>query len=113
VRLPVAGAFSLRSLGEEKPFIVSGGAPFDEGAVFLRQSLYALHSQRTKLRGEHAMQKKQKQIARKPSKKIADSRRVRYGASSAPRVVRSPDAAIGDSRAIRFGASSAPATLRK
>jgi len=57
------------------------------------------------------MQKKP--IVRKPSKKIADSRRVRYGASSSPRVVRPVDAATRDSRAIRFGASSAPASLRK
>ena len=59
------------------------------------------------------MQNKQKQIVRKRSKKIADSRRVRYGSSSAPRVVRSLDTATRDSRAIRFGSSSAPASLRK
>jgi hypothetical protein len=54
-----------------------------------------------------------KPVVRKPSKKIADSRRVRYGASSAPRVIRSLDKATRDIRAIRFGASSAPASLRK
>jgi hypothetical protein len=54
-----------------------------------------------------------KPVVRKPSRKIADSRRVRYGASSAPRVIRSLDKASHDSRAIRFGASSAPASLRK
>jgi len=59
------------------------------------------------------MSKKQSQIVRKPSKKIADSRRVRYGAGSAPRVVRAADAPTQDTRAIRFGAGSAPAALRK
>jgi hypothetical protein len=59
------------------------------------------------------MSKKQSQIVRKPSKKIADSRRVRYGAGSAPRVVRAADAATQDTRAIRFGAGSRPASLRK
>lgn len=50
---------------------------------------------------------------RKPTKKISDPRRVRYGAGSAPRVVRSLDAPTRDSGAIRFGAGSAPASLRK
>jgi hypothetical protein len=59
------------------------------------------------------MSKKQSQIVRKPSKKIADPRRVRYGAGSAPRVVRAADAATQDTRAIRFGAGSGPASLRK
>jgi hypothetical protein len=59
------------------------------------------------------MSKKQSQIVRKPSKKIADSRRVRYGAGSAPRVVRAADAATQDTRVMRFGAGSAPAILRK
>jgi hypothetical protein len=59
------------------------------------------------------MLKKQSQIVRKPTKKIADARRVRYGSGSAPRVVRAADAATVDSRAIRFGSGSAPASLRK
>ena len=59
------------------------------------------------------MSKKQSQIVRRPSKKIADSRRVRYGAGSAPRVVRAADAATQDTRVMRFGAGSAPAILRK
>lgn len=59
------------------------------------------------------MSKKQKPLVTKPSKKIADARRVRYGAGSAPRVVRTLDSATRDSRAIRFGAGSAPAILRK
>lgn len=58
--------------------------------------------------------KKQKQpVVRKPSKKIVDTRRVRYGSGSAPRVVRALDTATQDPRAIRFGSGSAPASLRK
>jgi hypothetical protein len=58
------------------------------------------------------MSKKQKPVA-KPSKNIADARRVRYGAGCAPRVVRAADAATQDTRVIRFGAGCAPASLRK
>jgi len=54
-----------------------------------------------------------KPVVRKPSKKIADPRRVRYGAGSAPRVIRSLDKATRDSGKVRFGAGSAPASLRK
>jgi len=59
------------------------------------------------------MSKKQKPVVQKPSKKIADAHRVRYGAGSAPRVVRALDSATRDTRAVRFGAGSAPASLRK
>ena len=60
------------------------------------------------------MKSKKQPAVRKPTKKIADSRRVRYGAGCAPaKVVRSADAAIADSGAIRFGAGCAPASLRK
>ena len=59
------------------------------------------------------MVSKQKQLVRKPSKKIADSRRVRYGAGSAPRAIRAADSATRDSRTVRFGAGSMPASLRK
>ena len=59
------------------------------------------------------MSRKQKQLVRKPSKKIVDARRVRYGSGSAPRVLRAADAATQDSRKIRFGSGSAPAALRK
>lgn len=53
-------------------------------------------------------------LVRKPTKKIADSRRVRYGNGMAPaKVVRAPDAAIADTGAIRFGNGMAPASLRK
>jgi hypothetical protein len=58
------------------------------------------------------MSKKQSQIVRKPSKKIADARRVRYGGGSMPRVLRS-DKATQDSHTIRFGGGSMPASLRK
>jgi hypothetical protein len=59
--------------------------------------------------------KKQKQpVVRKPSKKITDARRVRYGSGCAPaRIVRSLDAATRDSGAIRFGSGCCPASLRK
>jgi len=56
---------------------------------------------------------KTKPIARKPSKQIADSRRIRYGSGNAPRVLRPLDAATQDSRKIRFGSGNAPASLRK
>ena len=59
------------------------------------------------------MSKKQSQIVRKPSKKIADPRRVRYGSGSAPRAIRAVDAATKDSRTVRFGSGSMPASLRK
>lgn len=62
------------------------------------------------------MSRKQKTqpVVQKPTKKIADSCRVRYGNGSAPAiVVRSADAAISDSGAVRFGNGSAPASLRK
>lgn len=58
--------------------------------------------------------KKMQPVARKPTKKIADPRRVRYGAGCAPaRLVRSFDAATHDSGKIRFGAGCCPASLRK
>ena len=60
------------------------------------------------------MSSKRKQPAvRKPTKKIADPRRIRFGTGSAPRVLRAQDAATRDSGAIRFGTGSAPASLRK
>ena len=57
--------------------------------------------------------KKSLQTIRKPSKKIADPRRVRFGGGSTPRVLRTQDAATRDSGAIRFGGRSCPALLRK
>jgi hypothetical protein len=57
--------------------------------------------------------RKQKKVVRKPTKQIADSRRVRFGTGSAPRVLRAQDAATRDPGTIRFGTGSAPASLRK
>ena len=54
-----------------------------------------------------------KPVVRKPSKKVADPRRIRYGSGAAPRVLRQSDAATHDSRAIRFGSGAAPSALRK
>jgi hypothetical protein len=59
------------------------------------------------------MSRKQKNTVRKPTKKIADTRRVRFGGGSAPRVIRALDKATQDSGAIRFGGGSTPASLRK
>ena len=60
------------------------------------------------------MKSKKLPVVGKPTKKIADSRRVRYGAGCAPaKLTRSADAAIADSGVIRFGAGCAPASLRK
>lgn len=53
-------------------------------------------------------------VVRKPSKKVADSRRVRFGSGFSPaKVVRSADEATTDTGAIRFGSGFAPASLRK
>jgi hypothetical protein len=59
------------------------------------------------------MSSKKQPVVRKASKKIADSRRVRFGGGNAPRVVRPLDAATRDSGAIRFGGGNCPASLRK
>jgi hypothetical protein len=59
------------------------------------------------------MSSKRKPVVSKPTKKIADSRRVRYGGGSAPKVLRAQDAATHDPRSIRFGGGSCPALLRK
>ncbi len=53
-------------------------------------------------------------LVRKPTKKIADSRRIRFGGGCAPaKLLRATDAATADSGAIRFGGGCAPASLRK
>jgi len=62
---------------------------------------------------ERPMRKIEKPVARKPAKKIADARRVRYGSGNAPRVVRAADGAIQDPRRVRFGSGNRPASLRK
>ena len=60
------------------------------------------------------MKSRKQPVVSKPTKKIADSRRVRFGSGSAPaKLARSADAAIADAGAIRFGSGSAPASLRK
>ena len=59
------------------------------------------------------MSSKKQPVVRKASKKIADSRRVRFGSGNAPRVLRTGDAATQDSRKVRFGSGNAPASLRK
>jgi len=59
------------------------------------------------------MTSKKHRVVRKPSKKIADERLIRYGSGNAPRVVRALDAKTQDSRSIRFGSGNAPASLRK
>ena len=60
------------------------------------------------------MKSKKQPVVRKPSKRITDTRQVRYGGGCAPaKMVRSADAATADSRAIRFGGGCAPASLRK
>lgn len=58
--------------------------------------------------------KQRKPVVSKPTKKIADPRRVRYGAGFAPAgLARSIDGATHDSGKVRFGAGFAPAILRK
>ena len=60
------------------------------------------------------MKSKKQTVASKPTKKIADARRVRFGTGSAPaKLARTADAAVADAGAIRFGTGSAPAILRK
>ena len=59
------------------------------------------------------MSSKKQPVVAKPSKKIADARRVRFGGGCKPRVLRSQDAMTRDSRAIRFGGGCCPASLRK
>ena len=60
------------------------------------------------------MSSKKQPVVRKPSKKIADPRRVRFGAGMAPAsIVRTQDPATKDSGKVRFGAGMSPASLRK
>lgn len=60
------------------------------------------------------MSRRKQPIVRKPSKKIADSRRVRYGSGFAPAsLVRAHDNATADKRTVRFGSGFCPASLRK
>jgi hypothetical protein len=60
------------------------------------------------------MKSKKLPVVRKPGRKIADSRRVRFGGGCAPaKVVRATDAATANSGAVRFGGGCAPAILSK
>ena len=59
------------------------------------------------------MTSKKQPTVRKPSRKIADSLRVRYGTGMAPASVRSRDAQTHDAGKIRFGTGMAPASLRR
>jgi hypothetical protein len=60
------------------------------------------------------MKSKKQPVVRRPTKKIADSRRVRYGTGMAPaKLIRSADEAVADSGAVRFGTGMAPASLRR
>jgi hypothetical protein len=60
------------------------------------------------------MRSKKQPVVRTPTKKILDSRRVRFGNGCAPaKLVRAADAAIADAGAIRFGNGCAPASIRK
>jgi hypothetical protein len=58
--------------------------------------------------------KNRKVVVSKQSKKIVDSRRVRFGSGFAPAaIVRSPDSTTADSGKVRFGSGFTPASLRK
>lgn len=60
------------------------------------------------------MARKQQKVSRKPSKKIADTKRVRFGAGMAPaRISKTGDAATQDNGAIRYGAGMISPSLRK
>ena len=60
------------------------------------------------------MSSKKQPVVRKSSKKIADPRRVRFGAGMAPAsIVRTQDPLTKDSGKVRFGAGMSPASLRK
>ena len=62
---------------------------------------------------EKRMTSKKQTAVRKPTKKIADPRSIRFGAGMAPACVRSRDAQTHDAGKVRFGAGMAPASLRK
>jgi hypothetical protein len=57
--------------------------------------------------------KQRKPVVSKPTKKVVDPRRVRFGGGNAPRVLRTQDAATRDTGTIRFGGGNCPASLRK
>ena len=59
------------------------------------------------------MSRKQKMLAKKPSKKIADSRAVRFGSGWGAPAVRASDKATRDTRTVRFGSGWSAPSLRK
>lgn len=60
------------------------------------------------------MRSKKQLVVRKTSKRIIDTRRVRYGTGMAPAsIARSRDAQTHDAGTVRFGTGMAPAILRK
>jgi hypothetical protein len=62
---------------------------------------------------EKHMTSKKLPVVRKPSRKVTDARKVRFGAGMAPASLRSRDAQTHDTGKVRFGAGMAPASLRK
>lgn len=59
------------------------------------------------------MSSKKQPVVAKPSKKIADARRVRFGGGNMPRALHAADLATKDSGKVRFGGGNCPASLRK
>ena len=59
------------------------------------------------------MSRKQKQLVRKPSRKIADAGRVRFGAGWSAPAVRRLGKATSDKATVRFGAGWSAPSLRK
>ena len=90
------------------------GGPIGVNGVRTAATSGARSKQSTNAHKEHHMKSKKQPVVRKPTGKIADARRVRFGSGSAPvKVVRAADAATADTGAIRFGSGSAPASLGK
>jgi hypothetical protein len=102
-----------------KPFILSHAIALDEATTPCAKVWFAAafggttRSQVCRSTQRRIFMTSKKQIVRKPSKKVIDSRRVRFGGGSTPRVLRTEDTATRDSRTIRFGGGSCPAALRK
>ena len=59
------------------------------------------------------MKNRKQPVVSKPTKKIADTGRIRFGTGCAPAKLARTTQAIVDSGAIRFGTGCAPALLRK
>jgi hypothetical protein len=119
-RFAAQGAFSPGALRSDKSLILSQTIALDEATPSCASVQMAPHQGGTTVRSfsfanakRNHMTSKKPQLVRKPGKKIADPRRVRFGGGSTPRVLRTQDAETRDSRAIRFGGGSCPALLRK